>query len=278
MAALWIDGLCKRYPGFYLDHVSFEVGEGRIMGFIGRNGAGKTTTLKAIFNYVHPDGGAVYLFGLPFDRNEAEIKSRVGYVGSDGGFYTQKRLAGVTEVTRSFYPNWDDGIYRACLKRFSLDDSKCVRELSEGMKVKYQLALALSHHAQLLVLDEPTSGLDPVSRDDLLELLRDLAEHDGVSILFSTHITADLEKCADEVTYIQNGKIRFSGRAKELTERYVLVSGSEAALSEADRSALIGCRVHRGEFSAMAPKANALGKFTITAPTLEDVMVFLERT
>ena len=192
MATLWIDGLCKKYPAFYLDHVTFEVGEGKIMGFVGRNGAGKTTTIKSLFNYVHPDEGEVYFFGLNFRDNEAEIKSRVGYVGSDGSYYTQKRIRTITGVTKTFYPDWDEKIYQDCLRRFGLDENKKLKELSEGMKVKYQLTLALSHHAQLLVLDEPTSGLDPVSRDDLLDLFQDLVERDGVSILFSTHITSDL--------------------------------------------------------------------------------------
>ena len=110
MATLWIDGLCKKYPAFYLDHVTFEVGEGKIMGFVGRNGAGKTTTIKSLFNYVHPDEGEVYFFGLNFRDNEAEIKSRVGYVGSDGSYYTQKRIRTITGVTKTFSPDWDEKI------------------------------------------------------------------------------------------------------------------------------------------------------------------------
>jgi ABC-2 type transport system ATP-binding protein len=280
MATLWIDGLCKKYPAFYLDHVTFEVGEGKIMGFVGRNGAGKTTTIKSLFNYVHPDEGDIYFFGLNFAGNELEIKSRVGYVGSDGGFYAQKRLGKLTEVTKTFYPDWDDAVYRDCLRRFNLDESKRIRELSEGMKVKYQLALALSHHAQLLVLDEPTSGLDPVSRDDLLELFLDLAEKEKVSILFSTHITSDLEKCADDVTYIQNGRIVYTGPRKALPEEYVLLTGEAAKLTEPELGRLIGYRAHHGEFTAMIPREalDDFKAFTVTEPTLEDVMVHLERT
>ncbi len=279
MATLWIDGLCKKYPAFYLDHVTFEVGEGKIMGFVGRNGAGKTTTIKSLFNYVHPDEGEVYFFGLNFRDNEKEIKSRVGYVGSDGGYYLQKRLGRITEVTKSFYPDWDDKIYRDCLRRFRLDESKKLRELSEGMKVKYQLALALSHHAQLLVLDEPTSGLDPVSRDDLLDLFQELVEKDKVSILFSTHITSDLEKCADQVTYIQNGKILYSGKRTGLTEKYILISGEAAKLTGTELDRLIGYRAHQGDFTAMIPRtAQAdFAAFAMKEPTIEDVMVYLER-
>ena len=279
MATLWIDGLCKRYPGFNLDNVRFEVGEGKIMGFVGRNGAGKTTTIKSLFNYVHPDEGEVYFFGLNFRNNEQEIKKRVGYVGSDGGYYLQKRLGKITEVTKAFYPEWDEKTYRDCLQRFNLDENKKLKELSEGMKVKYQLALALSHHAQLLVLDEPTSGLDPVSRDDLLDLFQDLVEKDGVSILFSTHITSDLEKCADDVTYIQNGRILYSGKRKGLTEKYLLLSGEASKLTEPELGKLIGYRAHHGEFTAMIPRdaQEEFTHFTVTEPTIEDVMVHLER-
>ena len=279
MATLWIDGLCKKYPAFYLDHVTFEVGEGKIMGFVGRNGAGKTTTLKSLFNYVHPDEGEVYFFGLRFRDNEAEIKRRVGYVGSDGSYYTQKRIRTITEVTKTFYPDWDEKIYQDCLRRFALDENKKLKELSEGMKVKYQLTLALSHHAQLLVLDEPTSGLDPVSRDDLLDLFQDLVEKDGVSILFSTHITSDLEKCADEVTYIQNGKILYTGKRDGLTQKYILLEGEAAKLTESELGKPIGHRAHKGEFTAMIPRTlqEEFSHFTVKEPTIEDVMVYLER-
>lgn len=279
MTALEISGLCKTYPAFYLDHVSFKVEAGTIMGFIGRNGAGKSTTIKSLFNYVHPDEGAVSFFGLPFAEHEAEIKAKVGYVGSDGGYYIHKRLKKITEVTKSFYPDWDESIYRSCLSRFKLDENKLLKELSEGMKVKYQLTLALSHHARLLVLDEPTSGLDPVSRDDLLELFADLVEKEGVSILFSTHITSDLEKCADEVTYIQNGKILFSGDIRTLRDRYLLVQGTEEALTDELRAEFIGCRIHRGSFNAMVPSelSASLAGFTLTPASIEDVMVYLER-
>ncbi len=279
MATLWIDGLCKKYPAFFLDHVTFEVGEGKIMGFVGRNGAGKTTTIKSLFNYVHPDEGEVYFFGLRFRDNEAEIKRRVGYVGSDGSYYTQKRIRTITEVTKTFYPDWDEKIYQDCLRRFALDENKKLKELSEGMKVKYQLTLALSHHAQLLVLDEPTSGLDPVSRDDLLDLFQDLVEKDGVSILFSTHITSDLEKCADEVTYIQNGKILYTGKRDGLTQKYILLEGEAAKLTESELGKLIGYRAHKGEFTAVIPRAlqEEFSHFTVKEPTIEDVMVHLER-
>lgn len=204
---LTVRNLCKNYPAFELHDVSFSIRASSIMGLIGRNGAGKTTTIKSILRLVRPDGGSVEFLGQPVDDDAAALRREAGYVSGDLCYYPRKRLSQLTAVTRSFYSAWDSARYEALLRRFSLDDSKRVCELSAGMKVKYQLACALSHGAKLLILDEPTSGLDPVSRDDLLDLLRSLCEQDGVSILFSTHITSDLDACADDVTYLQNGTV-----------------------------------------------------------------------
>ena len=206
MNILEVRGLCKRYPTFLLDSVTFSLEQGRIMGLIGRNGAGKTTTLKSIFNLVHPDGGSIRMLGLNMPDDEWEIKRRIGYAGGAVDYYRRKKLREIVDVTRAFYDNWDDDAYRKYLSVFSLDEEKTPLELSEGMRVKFTLTLALSHRAELLILDEPTSGLDPVSRAELLDVFLFLKEH-GVSILFSTHITSDLEKCADDITYIAQGKL-----------------------------------------------------------------------
>ena len=206
MSIAEIRGLCKEYPTFRLDNVSFELKEGCITGFIGRNGAGKTTTIKSMLNLVHASAGEVKYFGLPLLENEAEIKQRIGYSTGAVNYYPKKKLKDIIEVTKSFYPNWDEAACREYMRLFKLDEEKTPSELSEGMKVKCNLLLALSHKAEILILDEPTSGLDPFSRDELLELFKVLKER-GVAILFSTHITSDLEKCADEIVYIRNGAI-----------------------------------------------------------------------
>ena len=207
MELLSVRDLCKTYPGFTLDHVSFSLESGYIMGFIGRNGAGKTTTLKSMLGLVHPDGGTVEMFGMDLRENESACRQQIGVVLCDARYYASKRLRDVAERTARFYEHWDDAAYREYMKRFSLDETKRVRELSTGMWVKFTLALALSHGARLLLLDEPTSGLDPVSRDELLDIFRDTVANGESSILFSTHIISDLEKCADLITYIHNGKI-----------------------------------------------------------------------
>lgn len=217
--ALEVRGLAKAYPGFALEDVCFGVEAGSVMGFIGRNGAGKTTTLKCLLNLAHPDAGAVKFFGMPWRESESQIKQRIGFAAGGMDWYPRRCLSELARTTASFYANWDDAVWAHCLELFALDESRCVRELSEGMKVKANVALALSHHAELLLLDEPTSGLDPVSRDELLEVFGDLARR-GVAILFSTHITSDLDKCADDVTYIKGGRIVASCDKREFTQRH----------------------------------------------------------
>ena len=203
---LEIEALEKDYPSFHLGPVSFSVEAGSIMGFIGRNGAGKTTTLKSILHIVHPSAGAVRYFGMDFARHEREIKQRVGFAGGAVDWYPRKRIADILDVTRRFYDTWDEAVNRKYMEAFSIDPTKTPRELSEGMKVKLNLAIALSHRAELLILDEPTSGLDPVSREELLEIFEALRDR-GVAVLFSTHITSDLDKCADAITYIKQGQL-----------------------------------------------------------------------
>ena len=221
----------KEYAAFVLKDVSFSLEGGKITGFIGRNGAGKTTTIKSMLNLIHTDGGEVDYFGMSLAGHEMEIKQRIGYSTGTVSWYPRKTIREIVDVTKTFYPTWDEEAYRRYMTLFNLDESKKPIELSEGMKVKFNLMLALSHRAEVLILDEPTSGLDPFSRDELLELFETLREH-GVTILFSTHITSDLEKCADNIIYISNGEIhaacskadfmREQGQANETLEEIFL--------------------------------------------------------
>ena len=206
MALCEIRNLTKSYPSFRLSDISFSLNAGRITGFIGRNGAGKTTTIKSMLGLVHPDGGEIRYFDLPFSGNEREIKQRIGFSTGAVNYYPKRKIKHIVAVTKTFFPNWDECAYKEYLELFSLDENKMPCELSEGMKVKCNLLLALSHKAEILILDEPTSGLDPFSRDELLTIFIELKNR-GVAVLFSTHITSDIEKCADDILYIQNGKI-----------------------------------------------------------------------
>lgn len=220
MNALEVRGLTKTYPAFTLREVSFDVPQGAIVGFIGRNGAGKSTTLKSILGFVHPNGGTVRFFGEDIARNAQYMKENIGVVLGGIDFYPKKKLSQITAVTRKFYPNWHEDKYRHYCQLFALDENKRVDELSSGMRVKYLIALALSHDAKLLILDEPTSGLDPVSRDELVTLFRAIVADGQRSILFSTHITSDLEKCADHIVFIKDGAIVYGGAVEEFRAAY----------------------------------------------------------
>ena len=272
---LEIRGLCKDYPAFHLKDVSFSLERGRIMGFIGRNGAGKTTTLKSALNIVHPSAGELRYFGLNFAENELEIKRRIAFVSGGANYYPNKKLSAITAVTRSFYERWDENAYRRYLQLFALDESKTPKALSAGMQVKYALALALSHGAELLILDEPTSGLDPVSRDELVDVFLALAD-EGVSILFSTHITDDLDKCADDVTYIRDGEILFSMPIGELREKYRAVELT-AGQAERYRGSLIGCKRAKEGFTALVERGTLESELPGRAAGLEEIMVHLDR-
>ena len=275
---LEIRGLCKQYPSFRLRDAGFSLARGRIMGFIGRNGAGKTTTLKSMLNIVHPSAGEVRFFGLDFASHEQEIKRRIGFVSGGANYYPNKKLAAITAVTRSFYDNWDEAAYQRYLKLFALDESKTPRALSAGMQVKYALALALSHRAELLILDEPTSGLDPVSREELLELFLRLAREEGVAVLFSTHVISDLEKCADAITYIQKGRVLASCSMEDFAAAYRLLRAPES-LSQAQRAAVLGeCLDRSGRTLLIRGEDEALfAGSELHLPGVEEIMLHLER-
>ena len=231
MKILEVSNLTKIYPTFKLNSVSFSVEEGTIMGFIGRNGAGKTTTLKSIMNLIHPDSGTIKLFGRPFYKRDADIMERIGYATGSNIFYQRNTLKEISQITKRFYSNWSDEENSKYMRLFNLDENKKLKDLSDGMKVKYSITLALSHNARLLILDEPTSGLDPISRSELISIFSYLKKR-GVTILFSTHITSDLEKCADSITYIKEGEIVSSLPLDQFMLSYGMVSLDEIMAQE----------------------------------------------
>ena len=214
-----VRNLVKRYPSFELSEVSFCLDSGRITGFIGRNGAGKTTTIKAMLNLIHLDGGTVSFFGKPLAGNEAEIKKLIGYSTGTVSWYPRKKIRDIVDIVKRFYETWDEEIYRRYLDLFGLDETKTPLELSEGVKVRLNLLLALSHRCKVLILDEPTSGLDPFSRNEILEIFSKLKK-EGVSVFFSTHIISDIEKCADDIVYISKGKIGAAMPLEDFVHQY----------------------------------------------------------
>ena len=275
MEILSVQNLSKHYPKFELKDVSFSLEQGFIMGFIGSNGAGKTTTLKSMLGLVHKDGGTVSMLGMDFDLHELEIKQHIGFMFGGVDYYAKTKIRTISTVVRKFYREWDDSIYKEYMHRFSLDENKRPSELSSGMRIKYSLVLALSHHAKLMLLDEPTSGLDPVARDNLLELFQEFIEDGERSILFSTHITSDLEKCADFITFIENGRIIESRTKDDLLQSYRLVKGTSQQLPSL-QTRLIASKSHAYGFSGLIKTADleSTDHLEIEAPSLEDIMIY----
>ena len=273
-APLVVRNLCKNYPAFQLKPLSFALEAGKITGFIGRNGAGKTTTINAVLSLIRPDGGEVTFSGLTRQEHAREVMEKIGFVSAGMTFYTQKKLRTITAVTKSFYPGWNEGEYRKYMDAFGLSEEKTPAELSNGMKIKYALALALSHGAELLILDEPTSGLDPVSRDELTEIFLRLRDA-GKTVFFSTHITSDLEKCADRILFLQNGELKADDGLNEFRNSW-RIAECPGAVPDGLKSAAKGiCRIRDG-FTVLLPAGKADPGSTREA-TLEEIMVHLER-
>ena len=278
MLALDIRNVTKAYSDFQIKDVSFQLEQGYIMGFIGANGAGKTTTIKSILNMIRIDSGEVWIMGKNIAEHEIELKQDIGCAFGNTDFYTRSKIKTLTSITKRFYRRWSDETYYTYLKRFKLDENKKIAELSTGMKVKYNLTLALSHGAKLLILDEPTSGLDPVSRDDLLTLFQELIAGGEISILFSTHTTSDLEKCADFITFINNGQIVDSSEKHHFVESYRLLGGSADQLHEV-KEQLISYKVNAFGFTGLihVKDFDPASSLKATTPSLEEIMIYFAK-
>ncbi|WP_120006340.1 ABC transporter ATP-binding protein [Nesterenkonia muleiensis] len=278
---LVVDGLVKAYPSFSLQDVSFEVPAGFITGFIGANGAGKTTTLKSIMNIVRPDAGSVTFEGRDLHEHQAQAKQRIGFLLGPVDFYPKFPVRTVMDVYRRFYEHWDDEAFAGYLDRFRIDDCKKISELSTGMRVKLGVAMALSHDAQLLLLDEPTSGLDPVARDELLDLIQEVVEDGERAVLFSTHITSDLDKCADYIVFIRDGEIIARDTKDDLIANHIVVKGSHADLTDELQRRLISYKRHAYGFTGLARTADlaghsGAGSWQTEAPDLESLMLYYD--
>ena len=279
MNTLEVKNISKTYPSFKLDDVSFEIKEGSICGFIGRNGAGKTTTLKGIMGLIHLDSGEVNTFGRNLYENEAENRQEIAFSMAEISYFPDAKIGNLTKVTSKFYKNWNQDTYEKLCKRFFLDQNKKIKELSSGMKVKYSLAVALSHNARLLILDEPTSGIDPVSRDEILDIFKLIVKDGKRSILFSTHITSDLDKCADHIVYIKKGKIISSKEKTDFIDDYMYISGPMSEFSSV-KDLVVSHKEDKGEFTALIRAENCKGlskKITKKLPDLDTIMVYEER-
>ncbi|MDE6412136.1 MAG: ABC transporter ATP-binding protein [Clostridia bacterium] len=269
MKALEVKNLKKVYPSFTLDCVSFDLIEGRIMGLVGANGAGKSTTLKGILGLIKAEGEA-RVFG--YDAKSLEGKSLVGYAGGGFRYYPHKTLKTVARTLSGFYPAWSEEKFKRYCEKFELLPDKKVTELSEGMKVKFALALALSHGAKLLVLDEPTSGLDPLAREEFLDILLALVREEGVTVLFSTHIVSDLERAADDIVLLSHGKTLVNEQLDTLKEKYSL-----AAFEEKPERGVIGLKPVKKGFEGLVLRTDSFANAALREPTLEEIIIHLER-
>ncbi len=246
-----VQGLSKSFGDFHLD-VSFTLPKGYIMGLVGPNGAGKTTTIKLIMNLINRDAGQVSVFGQDNRLREKEIKQKIGFVYDENYFYEDLNLDEMKRIIAPFYLNWDEHLYRKYIKAFDLPPKKKIKALSRGMKMKYSLVLALSHGAELILMDEPTSGLDPVFRAELLEILQGEMQDEKRGILFSTHITSDLERIADYICFINQGRVVFSDNRENLREKYLMVKGPRELLDDTSRKLLLGIRESDFGFEALS--------------------------
>jgi ABC-2 type transport system ATP-binding protein len=279
-----VRGVTKAYEGFTLQDVSFTLPRGYIMGLIGHNGAGKTTLLSLILNLVHLDAGEIRLFGLDHRLEEVSVRSRIGFVHEVPTFFSSLSVERAASVVAPFYPTWNEALFRELAGEFGLDPGKKLGRLSQGMRTRFALALALSHEAELLLLDEPSSGLDPAFRRDLLERLSGVIEGGRVSVLFSTHITSDLDRIADFVTFLRKGRMVFSTTREEVSERWFLVKGGTELLREATHPLFAGVVTGEYGFTGLTEKLHELrdrvpeGAMVVEPATLEDVVFYTGRT
>lgn len=270
--ALEVTGLTKHYPGFTLDHISFSLPEGCIMGLIGENGAGKTTALKLILGLARPDEGGIQVLGQ--SGQDRALREHLGVVMDECGFPDNLTLGDVEAVLRRCYRTWDALRFQGWADRFELPRRKPVKAFSRGMRMKLSIAAALSHDSRLLLLDEATSGLDPVVRDEMLDVLRDFIQDERRSVLLSSHIISDLEKVCDYVTFLHKGRLVLSEPKDELLERYVLARAPEEELRCIDPAAVVGVRPGAFGAEALILRSALPGGMVHQPATLEDLMLY----
>lgn len=276
---LEIHHLSKAYDNFLLKDISFNLEPGYIMGLVGGNGAGKTTLINLILNKMGKTSGEVKVFGLDHIQHEKQIKQQLGVIFDEAGIVSEWMLKEVEQAYSLFYKEWNSKTFYNYLEKFHLNPHMKVKDLSRGMTVKMMLATAFAHDAKLLILDEPTSGLDPASRDMLMEILQDYIEDGTKSVVFSTHITSDLEKVADFITCIDQGKLIYTGTKDELLESYRRVKGGPNEYKGYEQW-MIGLRKYTAGFESMVKYEDVKKMseaFIIEPLSIEDILVFISR-
>ena len=276
--AIEVRHLTKDYGTFKLDDVSFAVPAGAIMGLIGENGAGKSTTIKCILNLIHRDSGEIRVLGMDNIRDERAVKEQLGVVLDESTFHDMLRAREVGAVLARVYENWDAALFDRYLRKFSLLEGKTIKEYSRGMKMKLAIAAALASRPKLLILDEPTSGLDPVVRNEILDEFLDFIQDETHAVLISSHITSDLEKVADYVTYLHQGRVAITGAKDELLECHGRLVCTREQLERVDPAYIVGKRVSRFSCEALIRNREEFcfrwPELTVDPVTLEEIMVF----
>lgn len=274
--SIFVKDLCKEFPGFTLDHVSFRVPKGRIVGFIGENGAGKSTTINLILNELKKDGGEIEVLGA--DHSDCSVKEDVGVVFDECNFHEVFTPGNIGKILSGVYQSWDDGLYRQYLKRFKLPENKPIGSFSKGMKMKLSIICALAHHPKLLILDEATTGLDPVVRDEILDLFLEFIQDEEHSVFFSSHITSDIQKIADYVILIHQGNIIFEEQKDDLVYNYGIARCTkEAFAAMRPEDYLIHRTTKVSEECLVSDKEAVKHKYRdmiVDNATLEDIMLF----
>lgn len=277
---LEINGLCKAYDDFALKDVSFALPKGFIMGFVGENGSGKTTTIRSILNMAKIDSGKISVFGLDSVTDSIAIKERLGVVFDSLYLAEHLNIKQIEQQLKPFYKDWSSEEFFRRIREFDLPDNRKTGDFSKGMKMKLMIAVALSHKAEFIILDEPTSGLDPVARDELLDILAEYIEDENRGVLFSTHITADVERIADYVTILHGGKVWYTGTKDELTESYAVIKGAEKDVSAALKEKLIGFHAYRSGFDALI-KTDDLASLPDTLEyekaSIDEILVYIAK-
>jgi len=281
MTAIRVEGLRKRYPRFELHDVSFEVPRGGIVGLIGENGAGKTTTIKAIVGAIRADAGKIEIYGRDGAKHGKELKQDIAVVTEESFFHEEFAEKDVAHVMRRLYARWDDALYRQYLDRFHLPPDKRIKELSKGMRMKLGIATALAHRPKLLILDEPTSGLDPVVRSEILDVFFDFIQDEEHAILFSSHITTDLEKIADYIVFIHGGRVVLSRPKDELLEQYGIMKCGLDEFPKVDAADYAGFRRYGFGCEMLVRDRQAMRRkyphLTIDPASIEDIMLYYAR-
>lgn len=276
--AIEIRDLTVKYDGFTLDHISFDVAKGSIMGFIGQNGAGKTTTIKSLLNIIKRDEGSIKMLGLDNIKDEMKIKEQIAVVFDELPFHDQLNAKNINVIMKDIYKEWNSEVYMHYLDRLALPQKKKICDFSKGMKMKLQIATALSHNAKLLVMDEATTGLDPVVRNECLDMFLEYLQDENHSILMSSHITTDLEKIADSVTFINKGKLLLTGYKDEVLEQHGVIKCKKSDYQQMDKEDIISARINDFGAEVMIKDKAACGKkysgLAMDNTTLEEIMLF----